>query len=80
MITDVFLNQKRVKVSEHKVKTAPCVFWISATTMGTRQKEGRSGEGGGDGGKIEWKSSDVDTRTVVYGTEQINWLLQDDGG
>ena len=47
MIKDVFLNQKKVNVCEHMVKTAPREFRISATRIGARQEE----KSGGDGGK-----------------------------
>ena len=33
VITDVFLNQKRVNVCEHMVKTVPCELQVSATRM-----------------------------------------------
>ena len=52
MIADVFLDQKRVNVCEHAVKTVPH-------------------ESGGDGGKIEWKSSQVNTRAVTRGQNKL---------
>ena len=53
MITDVFLDQKRVNVCEHMVKTAPHNRFGSATKVDARQDEGRSGV---DEGKIVWES------------------------
>jgi hypothetical protein len=43
IITDFFLNQKKVNECEHMVKTAPCELQINATRIGARQKEGRGG-------------------------------------
>ena len=49
MITNVFLNQKRVNICENMVKTVPHEFRISATRMDVRQGEVKNG---GDGRKI----------------------------
>ena len=65
MITDVFLDQKRVNVGEHTVKTASRIVTESAIRVGVRQ------EGGRNGGKIEWKSSEVNTRALCRGLNKM---------
>ena len=67
-ITNVFLNKKRINVCEHIVKMAPHEFRISATRMSARQEDGGSG---GDGGKSEWKLSEVNTKDVSRGQDEL---------
>ena len=43
-------------------------FCKSATREGARQEKGRSG---GDGGKIEWTSSEVNTRAESRGQNKL---------
>ena len=65
MITD----QKRINVREHTVKIAPHEsFGKNVTRVGVRQ-EGRGEEV--DGRKIEWKSSEVNTRVVSRGQKEL---------
>ena len=45
MITDVFLDQRRVNVSEHMINSVQQQFWKSAIRVGARE------EGGGVEGK-----------------------------
>ena len=68
MITDVFLNEKRVILCEHTVKMESCEFLKNATRGVKRQEGGRRG---GDGRKIKWKSSEVNTRAVSRGQNKI---------
>ena len=69
MITDVFLDQKKVNVCEHTVKMAPHESFGKVPPEGLRDRRGRSG---GDKGKIEWISSKVNTRAVSKGLNSIN--------
>ena len=67
MITDVFLDQKRLNICEHMVKEASHDrFGIGS--VGASQEGGRSG---GNGGKIEWKSFEVNTRAVTRGQNEL---------
>ena len=68
MIIDAFLDQKRVDVCEKTVKTAPRELRVSSTRMGERQEEGRSG---GNGGGFECKLSEVNTRAVSRGQNEL---------
>ena len=47
------------------VKTAPCVVMEKCHQSGMRQEGGRSG------GKIEWKSSEINTRAVSRGQNEL---------
>ena len=62
---DVFLNYS---VREHSVKTVLCECQISATRMGARHDKRRSR---GNGGKIEWKLSEVNVRAVSRGQNEL---------
>ena len=53
---------------EHTVKMGPHELRIRAIRMGARQEEGRDG---GDGGEIEWKLSEVNTRAVSRGQKEL---------
>ena len=61
MITDVFLDPNRLNICEHMVKTAPCESFKKVPPAGVQDSKGR--KRGGDGGKIEWKSCEVNART-----------------
>ena len=56
-ITDVFFDQNRVNVYEH---TAVHDRFRRVPPVGARQEGERSG---GNGGKFEWKSFEVNTNT-----------------
>ena len=60
---EVFLNQKRINVCQHTVNIVLQVNF-EEEPPGKEQEEGRSG---GDGGEIEWKLSEVNTRAVSRG-------------
>ena len=65
-ITDTVLDQKRVNVCEHTVKTGP------HDRFGKVPPEWMRGRmGGGDRGKIEWKSSEVNTRWFPFNFPSI---------
>jgi hypothetical protein len=66
MITDVFLDQKRVNVCEHTVKTAPCESFGKVPL-----EELQDRKGGRDGGKSEWKSSEINTRALFRGQNEL---------
>ena len=63
--TDVFLDQKRVYVCEHMVKKAPRESFIKLPPGGLRERKGE------DGGKVEWKSSEVNTSAVSRGQNEL---------
>ena len=66
MSTNVFLDQKRVNVCEHIVKMAPRESSVkSAIRRNAIPERGRSG------GKIEWKPSEVYTRAVSRGQNEL---------
>ena len=68
MITDFFLNQKRVNVCEHMVKMASCEsFW----TVPQGVTRGEGGERGVDGRKIKCKLAQVYTRSVFRGQNEL---------
>ena len=52
------------------VKTAPLQLWKNATRVGVRQEE----KSGGDGGKIEWKSSEVNNNFMMQFTYEVQGL------
>ena len=58
MFTNVLLDQKGVNICEDGTTRE---FWKSTTRVGARQERGKVG---GDGGTIEWKSSEVNTRAL----------------
>ena len=58
MITDVFLDQKRVNLCEHMVKAATRDSFEKCHQGGCKTGRERGG------GKIKWKLSEVDTRAV----------------
>ena len=62
LITDVFFNQKTVNVCEHMVKTAPCESFGKVTPERVRDR---------NGWKIEWKSSEFNTRAVSRGHNKL---------
>ena len=68
MITDVFLDQKRVNVREHMVKTVP---YDSFGKFPPQCVQGRKGEEWRRWGKIGWKSSEVNTRAVSRGKNEV---------
>ena len=61
--TAVFLNQKRANVREHTTKMASLEFLKGSTRDGIGRRE--------DGGKIECKLSEVNTRTVSRGQIEL---------
>ena len=65
MITDIFLNQKRVNVFEHTVKMAPHERVFERYHQGVAKQEG------GSEGKIKWKLSEVNTRAVSRGQNEL---------
>jgi hypothetical protein len=65
MITDVFLDQTRVNVCEHMVKTA---LHDSFGKVPPEQMQ----EVGRNGGKIECKSCEVNTRAVFTFTSSLS--------
>ena len=65
--TEISVIQKRINVCEYIVNMVP-VTVSSMSHQSTEQKEGRSG---GDGGKIEWKLSEVNTRAVSQGQNEF---------
>ena len=71
MITDVFLDWKRVNVCEHMINTASVVYSEECQHSGYKMGRGRNG---GDGVKVELKSSQVNTRAVSRG--QNDFIIQ----
>ena len=63
MITDVLYDEKRVNMCEHMVMLALHESFSKVPPKWLRDRM----EGGSDGGKIEWKSSEVNTRAVSRG-------------
>ena len=62
MVTDIFLNQKSVNVCEHTAKMMLLENFFKGATRGLWER--KVGVRGGDGGKIKWKLSEVNTRAV----------------
>ena len=66
MIIDVFLDQKRLYVCEDTVKMVP---HESYGELPPEQVQDR--KVGGDEGKFEWKSSELNTRAVPRGQNEL---------
>ena len=58
--TVVFLNQKGINLCEHIVKMMPV---LSKSHQGKEQEEGTCT---GDGGKNEWKLSEVNRHSLIF--------------
>ena len=63
-LTEVFHNQKRINVHEHTVK----IELYDSFRYQRKEQEGRNGR---DGGKIEWKLSEVNTKAVSRGQNEL---------
>ena len=64
-MTDVFLDQNRVNVCEYAVKSAPHESFVKVRPEGVQDRKG-----GGMEGKL-WKSSEVNTRAVSRGQNEL---------
>ena len=66
MITDVFLDQKRVNVCDHRIKMALCDSFgnVPPEWVQDRKDVGMEGD-------TEWKSSEVNTRAVSRGQNEL---------
>ena len=62
------LDQKRINICEHMVKMASREKFWKVPPGGC--EAGRGGRGG-DGGKIKWKLSEVNTRAVLRGENEV---------
>ena len=67
MITDIFLDQKRVNICEYAVNMAPPDSFAKMPPEWVLERKGS----GGDGAKFEWKSSKVNTRAVSRGQNEL---------